>query len=330
MVLQVGGMNFILGHPLLPSTIDAVITWVSLAGVAFAVVNSFSFYHPANGKFFIVLAMPGVLAYLLLRLTTFLVQTLVSDESYLRLLGDSQFYRATVFYLLLMGGTGFSILYYRLQEKEAQQRRKEETERMLREAELFKLRQQLQPHFLFNSLNSINSLVGARPEQARSMVQQLSEFLRGTLRREDQRFITLGEEMEYLKLYLDIEKVRFGHRLNVEIDCDPATHQLKIPPLLLQPLLENAIKFGLYGTVGDIAIKLSCIAEQSQLKVEVSNPFDEDAISTSRGTGFGLKSVKRRLYLLFGRTDLLSTAKENGIFYVSLKIPKIDDKSPDN
>lgn len=328
--LQVAGLHFWLGHPVLQSAIDALISWLLLAAVAFAVVNSFSFYHPAQGKFFIMVSLPAVLAFLILKASGFLFGLLIKDEPYLRLLENSQFYRATVFYLLLVGSTGFSLLFYRLQEKEAQQRRKEETDRMLREAELFKLRQQLQPHFLFNSLNSINSLVGARPQEARSMVQQLSEFLRGTLRREDQRFISLREELDYLKLYLEIEKVRFGHRLTVDIDFDEEALEAQIPPLLLQPLLENAIKFGLYGTVGEIVIHMSCKPTPTHLQVKVSNPYDEDESSTEMGTGFGLKSVKRRLYLLFGRTDLLNTRAADGNFTVLLKIPLVDDKSTDH
>src|SRR5690606_11377571 len=94
-------------------------------------------------------------------------------------------------------------------------------EKISREAELYKLRQQLHPHFLFNSLNSINALIHSQPEQARKMVQQLSEFLRGTLKREENQLISLEEELQYLKLYLDIEKVRFGHRLKAIFDTMP-------------------------------------------------------------------------------------------------------------
>ncbi len=91
---------------------------------------------------------------------------------------------------------------------------------LAKDAELYKLRQQLQPHFLFNSLNSISALVTSRPEQARKMIQQLSDFLRGTLKKEENQWITLEEELQHLELYLDIEKVRFGHRLHTELVYD--------------------------------------------------------------------------------------------------------------
>ncbi len=88
-----------------------------------------------------------------------------------------------------------------------------------REAELYKLRQQLQPHLLFNSLNSISALITIQPAQARKMIQQLSDFLRGTLKKEENQWISLEDELQHLQLYLDIEKVRFGHRLNTAIKC---------------------------------------------------------------------------------------------------------------
>ena len=106
-----------------------------------------------------------------------------------------------------------SVIWYNWQEQSEQEVRKQDAEKLTKEAELFKLRQQLQPHFLFNSLNSINALIGSRPQEARKMVQQLSDFLRGTIRKEEHQWVTLKEELQYLQLYLDIEKVRFGHRL---------------------------------------------------------------------------------------------------------------------
>ena len=113
-----------------------------------------------------------------------------------------------------------SILWYNQQEQKEKDDRKTDAEKLAKEAELFKLRQQLQPHFLFNSLNSINALIGSRPEEARKMVQQLSDFLRGTIKKEETQWVTLQEELQYLQLYLDIEKVRFGNRLATEIEVD--------------------------------------------------------------------------------------------------------------
>jgi LytS/YehU family sensor histidine kinase len=178
-----------------------------------------------------------------------------------------------------------------------------------KEAELFKLRQQLHPHFLFNSLNSINALIGKEPKHARLMVQQLSEFLRHTLKKEDNDLITIREELEDLRIYLSIEQVRFGHRLTVLEDIHADCMDAKIPPFLLQPLVENAIKYGLYGTIGQVVIHIKGTLANNQFIFSIVNPYDPDAVTT-RGTGFGLESVKRRLYLLFAQNDLLKVVHD--------------------
>jgi LytS/YehU family sensor histidine kinase len=154
------------------------------------------------------------------------------------------------------------------------------------------------------------------------MVQQLSDFLRGTIRKEEQQWVTLQEELQYLQLYLDIEKVRFGNRLSTIIENDENTQQLKLPALLLQPIVENAIKFGLYDTTGDTVIRIHTVKQGNELIITVTNPFDPETSAPRKGTGFGLSSVNRRLSLLFGRTDLLSTATENNIFITRVKIPQ--------
>ncbi|HTN36014.1 MAG TPA: histidine kinase [Arachidicoccus sp.] len=183
-------------------------------------------------------------------------------------------------------------------------KKQQQAEELRKEAELFKLRQQLQPHFLFNSLNSINALINRQPAGARKMVQQLSDYLRNTLKKEDDRFISLKEEFDDLRLYLSIERVRFGHRLSITEDIQIANENTKIPPFLIQPLVENAIKYGLYGTTGEVKITIDVKTYQENLVFKISNPFDKDGV-TVKGTGFGLESIKRRLYLLFARNDLL-------------------------
>ncbi len=215
-----------------------------------------------------------------------------------------------------------SILWFNQLEQKEFEERKSDAEKLAREAELFKLRQQLQPHFLFNSLNSINALIGTRPEEARKMVQQLSDFLRGTIKKEETQWVTLKEELQYLQLYLDIEKVRFGNRLTTESHIDENTLPYKLPALLLQPIVENAIKFGLYDTTGETTIRVYATMEDNNLIIKVTNPFDPETSSPKQGAGFGLKSIQRRLYLLFARTDLLTTDAKENIFTTIVKIPQ--------
>ncbi len=223
---------------------------------------------------------------------------------------------------LIIGGSGLSLIFYARWNDAKEQRNTETSAQVLvREAELQKLQNQLQPHFLFNSLNSINALILIQPDRARVMVQQLSDFLRATLSRADERWITLDQEIAYLQLYLSIEKVRFGHRMDVQLDVDEQLKLWLIPPLLIQPLVENAIKFGLYGTTEKVLITMSTRREGDSLLIEISNPFDAD-MQPAEGSGFGLNGLRRRLYLLYTRNDLLKTTAENNRFTVQLTLPE--------
>jgi len=245
------------------------------------------------------------------------------DEHYLLILGDSLAIRFGVSFLMISCMSMISLLWYTQEEQTDMEARKTEAEKLSKEAELFKLRQQLQPHFLFNSLNSISALTGSQPEKARHMIQQLSDFLRGTLRRDEQQWSSLKEELEYLQLYLDIEKVRFGYRLQTKIECKDESLEMKLPSLLLQPVVENAIKFGLYDTVGEVTIGIFAAKKNEQLEVKVENPFDPETALPLQGTGFGLASIQRRLFLLFARHDLLQTTKASDQFITTITIPQI-------
>jgi len=244
-----------------------------------------------------------------------------NDEVYLSFLSESRPLRFAFSLIIIVGVTSSSLFYKKLKEHEEGEARKETTASMIREAELQKLQLQLQPHFLFNALNSINALILVRPEEARKMVHHLSDFLRTTIKRADEHWISLSEEWSYLQLYLDIEKVRFGHRLDVITNFANESLTWKIPTLLLQPIVENAIKFGLYGTTGKVNITLDAFDEHEMLNITITNPFDPE-VHPPKGSGFGLSGIRRRLYLLFGRNDLLETKVEENLFTVVLKIPK--------
>jgi two-component system LytT family sensor kinase len=244
------------------------------------------------------------------------------NDDYLMYLSASQFFRGVIAWLMITLLGIITWTYFFMQEVRTREKRESDTVRMARDAELATLRQQLQPHFLFNSLNSISALAGARPEQARKMIQQLSDFLRGTIKKDDHQLVNLKEEFSHLELYLEIEKVRFGHRLKTEILFADATSSKMLPSLLLQPIVENAIKFGLYDTTGEIIIRIEATEADNQLLLRVENPFDPETSQPRQGTGFGLMSVQRRLYLLFGRNDLLSTRADGNLFITEVKIPQ--------
>lgn len=246
-------------------------------------------------------------------------------DRYFSIIHNSWSIRFGAGFLLISSMSMFSLLWYSQQEQKESDGRKRETEKLAKEAELFKLRRQLQPHFLFNSLNSISALIGYDPEKARYMIHQLSDFLRGTLKNDEQQWNTLEEELKYLQLYLDIEKVRFGHRLKTEIIYKDEILALKIPALLLQPVVENAIKFGLYDTTGEVLIKIEATMGQNNLHIMVQNPFDPETSQPLKGTGFGLSSIQRRLFLLFARSDLLSTKKDHELYITTIIVPQSND-----
>jgi two-component system, LytTR family, sensor kinase len=304
------------------SFIQAGLTVVALALVEFIIANTYSYYRPAANS-------------LVLLIGSTIIMTVITGHalmwSFLAIYRDNpehaqfieKYMPMRVMFILLMISLMIIFYWFRnkfLEYNEVKQRQ-EDAERLLREAELSRLRQQLQPHFLFNSLNSISALAGTKPEQARHMVQQLSDFLRGTLRKDEQQLVPLDEEFRHLQLYLEIEKVRFGHRLKTNLVWEEPCIKMKLPSLLLQPVMENAVKFGLYDTIGEITIEMKATCEKDMLVIEVRNPFDPDT-SGRRGTGFGLTSVKRRLYLLYARHDLLETSAENNVFTTILKIPQ--------
>jgi two-component system LytT family sensor kinase len=245
------------------------------------------------------------------------------NDPYLGFLEASMPLRFVISFLMTGFITMLNWMWSTLQEQKEFEKRRNEAEQLMKDAELSSLRQQLQPHFLFNSLNSISALAGSKPTEARKMIQQLSDFLRGTLKKDEQKIVSLREELEHLGLYLEIEKVRFGHRLNIEIGASEESTDNTLPPLLLQPIVENAIKFGLYDTTGQITISISTWLENNYLNIEVKNPFDPKTQNTNQGTGFGLNSIQRRLLLLYGRNDLLGTEKKETIFITRLKIPQL-------
>lgn len=189
-----------------------------------------------------------------------------------------------------------------------------------REAEVRALRAQLNPHFLFNSLNSINSLIGSDPEGARRMCESLGDFLRRTLALGARDAVSLDEELSLLDRYFAIEHVRFGERLRVERRVEQGAESCLVPPLLLQPLVENAIKHGIAERVEGGTVKVTAALTDGSLRLTVENEVDEDAVRRP-GEGVGLENVKQRLHALAARDTRLDTYRENGSFRVTLTLP---------
>lgn len=302
---------------------DSIINSLMMMLCCYAISTTLNYYIPKPNQIWKVLIIGFIMSGISILGSRLVVQYYLPKE-HLKIYDLIIPYRYIVNFLILTSVAIFIIVWNIQEEYISNIKRKQDSENQLREAELYNLRQQLQPHFLFNSLNSIIALIGSKPDEARNMTFQLSDFLRGTLRKENNQLIVLQEELNHLELYLDIEKVRFGHRLNINIDHDQDVLSTKIPAMILQPLVENAIKHGLYNVTENVTISIKCFLENKTLHVSIENPFEPGESVQSKGTGFGLTSIQRRLFLLFGRNDLLTTQTEQNIFTSSIKIPQYD------
>lgn len=320
---------FTLNFSVYISTIDSLVSNILLGLGCLTFSNLLAYYQPKNEPTVYVLGISFILSLLIVILTNLILQHLISDSTFVSFLKITLPFRFLLVFIFLSWCALANMLWYRLEEQSAMQERLLTAQNLAKEAELNKLRHQLQPHFLFNSLNSVYALTIINPKEAGTMITKLAAFLRGTLKRDDEVWVSVAEEMDYIQLYLDIEKVRFRHRLNIDVDIDELSINLKLPGTLLQPIVENAIKFGLYNTAAPITIAIRVTVDQDVLKITVQNPYDP-SIKAAEGTGFGLTAIRRRLYLLFADNTLLQTqSTDSNLFTTTLKIPQHDKNDSD-
>lgn len=305
--------------------LDSILSLLIYSGIALSLWYPFSFFNSGNNRVTTIisnLVISGVISVILWVLTTKYAMQLILPE------GNSYpaYWEATFPYRI---GTGVFIYglivlsYYlfisltNLAEKNAKEAR---LESLVKETELKMLRSQINPHFLFNSLNSVSSLTITDPEKAREMVIKLSEFMRYALSKKDEQPVSLRSELENLRLYLDIEKVRFGDRLSIEENIEENCLEFKIPVMLLQPLYENAVKHGVYESTESVRITTQAKIIDNHINITIGNNYDE-APSSKKGTGTGLLNVARRLELYYGNMASIKALKNNGIYTVNLYIP---------
>ena len=200
------------------------------------------------------------------------------------------------------------------------ERRGLELQVLAREAELRALRAQIDPHFLFNSLQSISALTTADPAAARRMCLLLAEFLRETLALGARDRIALASELALARRFLAVEQVRFGDRLRVEIDAGGA-EACEVPPLLIQPLVENAVTHGIAHALDGGVVQIRAERKAGSLVITIDNPADGDRPS-GRGTGLGLRNVRERLESAYGTEAFLRTEESGGRFVARLELPQ--------
>jgi two-component system, LytTR family, sensor histidine kinase AlgZ len=232
-------------------------------------------------------------------------------------------YSIGLFYYLLSVAVEYVLIAHKA-SVEAQERVVESTIRA-RDAELSALKAQINPHFLYNSLNSISALTSIDPSRARDMCVSLADFLRLTLGMGEKAVIPLKEEIGLLNKYCAIEKVRFGERLTVKEEVEQDAEDCLLPPLLLQPLFENAVVHGIAQMPEGGWISLKAARHGAKMFVTVENSWDPEA-GSSRKNGVGLKNVQRRLEARYGSEASLQANAEDEVFRVNLTFPAETEK----
>jgi two-component system, LytTR family, sensor kinase len=201
-------------------------------------------------------------------------------------------------------------------------RRQAELRLLAREAEIRALKLLIRPHFFFNAMNSIYALIETRPHEAQEMVELLADLMRQTLDASDEEFVSLDWELQSVETYLRIEKVRLGDRLTVRIDRHGAAPDLAVPPFLLQPLVENAIKHGIAPTPGPGEVAVAIHAQDGRLRLSVRDSGEGCEEPISGPEGHGLSIVRRRLENLYGCDfSVASRNLDAGGFEISVEIP---------
>jgi two-component system LytT family sensor kinase len=192
--------------------------------------------------------------------------------------------------------------------------RLQEQEKLLLAAKIEALKSQINPHFLFNTLASISSLIRSKPDTARTLIVKLSGLLR-RLMRSHQHFVTLREELESIDEYLDIEVARFGPKVRVRKDIDPHSLDVIVPSMILQPLVENSIKHGLSRKVGPGTIVIRSRRQRGRVRIEIEDDgmgFLVERLDSPMASGIGLANVRERLRVIYGATYQLTLTSEPG------------------
>lgn len=249
-----------------------------------------------------------------------MVHILATGENYQGFLLRSLPWRSLTGILYYFVVAAFYYVYIYSENMTEQLTKEAELKALLQEAELKSLKFQINPHFIFNSLNSINSLTMSNPQRAGEMTVKLANYLRYTLSKNEKQCTKLREELESVRLYLEIEKVRFGDKIEFVENVQDGCLDAAVPSMILQPLFENAIRYGVYESLEKVGIRLSCEPYGDYLKVTVENDFDPEAV-TKKGEGIGLQNIRNRLEMLYNQKGLLDVQKKSDVFKVNMLIP---------
>jgi sensor histidine kinase YesM len=240
-----------------------------------------------------------------------------------------EFFKESLIYRFVGGMFLYSILvlfyyliiyYQNIKEKSENENR---LNMLIKEAEIEGLKTQLNPHFLFNSLNSISSLTIQNPDKAQEMVILLSELLRYSVNGTKNKFVQIEEELETLQKYVDIEKVRYGEKLQVDIQVEENCNGFLLPPMILQPLIENAIKYGRGQSGGESFVGVHVQMIDGHCQISVENNYDKEFVNNV-GEGIGLKNIQKRLEILYSYDYQFETHDDGKVFKALMILPKTE------
>jgi len=233
----------------------------------------------------------------------------------------------TIGVLLYLLSVAFHYVLIAMEDSRRAEAQANESRVLARDAELKALKAQVNPHFLFNSLNSISALTSIDPARARDMCVLLGDFLRLTLGLGEKTSVRFSEELDLLQKYMAIEKVRFGTRLTMLEEIQEESKACLLPPLLLQPLVENAVKHGIASLPEGGHVRVAAQRQNGRLAILVENSWDPDS-PPRRSGGRGLKNVQLRLEARYGKDASLHVSNEGDLFQVSLSLPAETEEAP--
>jgi two-component system, LytTR family, sensor kinase len=307
---------------------DSLVYNVLFASIALGLWYSIQYYDFNKGGFSEKILNHLLIALIVLGVwigTGFLILTMIwpDNPSYYEFLIHSLPWRGIsglFFYSLIIM---IYYLYINSEDRKTRISKESALKLQVKEAEIDRLKAQINPHFLFNSLNSVSSLITSQPEQAREMLVRLSGFLRYALESRHNNLTSLKSELENIRYYLEIEKVRFGKRLQFVFTAPEDCLEMTIPHMILQPLVENSIKHGVYESTEPVKIELVASCHQKEfLYVEISNDFDPEA-PPRKGKGIGLINTKNRLFLAYNCENCLTVERTENRFTIKMTIPQI-------
>ncbi len=248
--------------------------------------------------------------------------SIIHDDSYKAFIIQSllwRFFIGILVYFIIQSFIYLMIYYDNYTEKTLNETH---LKSLVTEAELKSLKFQINPHFIFNSLNSIAALTSIDPDKAREMTIMLADFLRSTLSNNLKQMNSLEDELRNIELYLKIEKVRFGDKFTFSKEVDPTCLKTNVPNMILQPLVENAIKYSVYESLEPVAIRVKSKCHKTMLTVEIENDYKPNTQAhKNKGAGVGLQNIQSRLRLIYDQENLFKIEKDQNIFRAILYIP---------